>query len=114
MSNFVLETKIKEIDMIVSNIVLNINNKYKIIKSNILEANYKLLYYLYYTNTLERSKRVYIQRKMLVEVKLLDYYFYKLYTYQEISKDKYQNISKKYITITKLIYGWIKSESRIK
>ena len=112
MSNFVLETKIKEIDMIVSNIVLNINNKYKIIKNNILEANYKLLYYLYYTNTLERSKRVYIQRKMLVEVKLLDYYFYKLYAYQEISNDKYKNISKKYITITKLIYGWIKSESR--
>lgn len=51
---------------------------------------------------------------MLVEVKLLDYYYYKLYTYKEISKDKYISISKKYITITKLIYGWIKSESRVK
>ena len=114
MSDFVLENKLKEIDIITDKIILNINNKYKILKNNIIDANYKLLYYLYYTNTLERPKRIYIQRKMLVEVKLLDYYYYKLYTYKEISKDKYISISKKYITITKLIYGWIKSESRVK
>ena len=114
MSNFVLENKIKEIDIITDKIILNINNKYKTTKNSIIDSNYKLLYYLYYTNTLERPKRIYIQRKMLVEVKLLDYYYYKLYTYKEISKDKYISISKKYITITKLIYGWIKSESRVK
>ncbi len=113
MSSFVLENKLKEIDIIIDKIILNINNKYKTIKNNIMDSNYRLLYYLYYTNTLERPKRIYIQRKMLVEIKLLDLYFYKLYTYKEISKDKYIAISKKYITITKLIYGWIKSESRV-
>ena len=113
MSNFVLENKLKEIDIVTDKIILNINNKYKTIKNNIMDSNYRLLYYLYYTNTLERPKRIYIQRKMLVEIKLLDLYFYKLYTYKEISKDKYIAISKKYITITKLIYGWIKSESRV-
>ena len=114
MSSFVLENKLKEIDIITDKVILNINNKYKTTKNSIIDSNYKLLYYLYYTNTLERPKRIYIQRKMLVEVKLLDYYYYKLYTYKEISKDKYISISKKYITITKLIYGWIKSESRVK
>ena len=114
MSSFVLENKLKEIDIVTDKIILNINNKYKTIKNNIMDSNYRLLYYLYYTNTLERPKRIYIQRKMLVEIKLLDLYFYKLYTYKEISKDKYIAISKKYITITKLIYGWIKSESRVK
>ena len=114
MSSFVLENKLKEIDIITDKIILNINNKYKTTKNNIIDSNYKLLYYLYYTNTLERPIRAYIQRKMLVEVKLLDFYYYKLYTYKEISKDKYISISKKYITITKLIYGWIKSESRVK
>ena len=114
MSSFVLENKLKEIDIVTDKIILNINNKYKTIKNNIMDSNYRLLYYLYYTNTLERPKRIYIQRKMLVEIKLLDLYFYKLYTYKEISKDKYIAISKKYITITKLIYGWIKSESRAK
>ena len=99
---------------IIPQILQHSDNKYKITKNNIIDSNYKLLYYLYYTNTLERPKRIYIQRKMLVEVKLLDYYYYKLYTYKEISKDKYISISKKYITITKLIYGWIKSESRVK
>ena len=54
MSNFVLETKLKEIDIITDKIILNINNKYKTIKNNIIDSNYKLLYYLYYTNTLER------------------------------------------------------------
>lgn len=78
MSNFVLENKIKEIDTITERVVLNINNKYKTTKNNIIDSNYKLLYYLYYTNTLERPKRIYIQRKMLVEVKLLDYYYYNM------------------------------------
>lgn len=78
MSNFVLENKIKEIDTITERVVLNINNKYKTTKNNIIDSNYKLHYYLYYTNTLERPKRIYIQRKMLVEVKLLDYYYYNM------------------------------------
>ena len=60
MSNFVLETKLKEIDIITDKIILNINNKYKTLKNNIIDSNYKLLYYLYYTNTLEKSKRIYI------------------------------------------------------
>lgn len=108
MSNFVLETKLKEMDILLEKLVLNINNKYKVVKNKILDANYQLLYY---TNTLEKSKRIYIQRKMLVEIKLLDLYLYKLYKYQEITKEKYIFFSKRYITITKLIYGWIKSES---
>ena len=62
MSNFVLENKLKEIDIITDKIILNINNKYKTLKNNIIDSNYKLLYYLYYTNTLERPKRIYIQR----------------------------------------------------
>ena len=111
MSSFVLETKLKEMDISLEKLVLNINNKYKVVKNRILDANYQLIYYLYYTNTLERPKRIYIQRKMLVEVKLLDLYLFKLYGYQEITKEKYAFFSKKYITITKLIYGWIKSES---
>ena len=94
MSSFVLENKLKEIDIITDKIILNINNKYKTTKNSIIDSNYKLLYYLYYTNTLERPKRIYIQRKMLVEVKLLDYYYYKLYTYKEISKDKYRDFPK--------------------
>ena len=108
MSSFVLETKLKEMDISLEKLVLNINNKYKVVKNKILDANYQLLYY---TNTLEKSKRIYIQRKMLVEIKLLDLYLYKLYKYQEITKEKYIFFSKRYITITKLIYGWIKSES---
>ena len=79
MSSFVLETKLKEMDISLEKLVLNINNKYKVVKNKILDANYQLLYYLYYTNTLEKSKRIYIQRKMLVEIKLLDLYLYKLY-----------------------------------
>ena len=60
MSSFVLENKLKEIDIITDKIILNINNKYKTTKNSIIDSNYKLLYYLYYTNTLEKSKRIYI------------------------------------------------------
>ena len=34
MSNFVLENKLKEIDIITDKIILNINNKYKTTKNN--------------------------------------------------------------------------------
>ena len=44
MSNFVLENKIKEIDVIADKIILNINNKYKTTKNSIIDSNYKLLY----------------------------------------------------------------------
>lgn len=114
MTNFVLETKLRELDLLIDEVIINVNNKYKSLKNNIVDTNYKLLYNLYYTNTLESNKRIYTQRKMLIDVKMLDLYFYKLYKYNEISYSKYKNISRRYITVTKLIYGWIKSEDKSK
>ena len=55
MSDFVLENKLKEIDIITDKIIFNINNKYKTLKNNIIDSNYKLLYYLYCTKFLTKS-----------------------------------------------------------
>lgn len=114
MSNFVLETKLRKLDLLIDEVIINVNNKYKSLKNNIVDTNYKLIYNLYYTNTLESNKRIYTQRKMLIDVKMLDLFFYKLYKYNEISYSNYKNISRRYITVTKLIYGWIKSEDKSK
>ena len=46
MSSFVLETKLKEMDISLEKLVLNINNKYKVVKNKIwmLIINYYIIY----------------------------------------------------------------------
>ena len=46
MSNFVLETKLRELDLLIDEVIINVNNKYKSLKNNIVDTNYKLLYKL--------------------------------------------------------------------
>ena len=41
MSNFVLETKLRELDLLIDEVIINVNNKYKSLKNNIVDTNYK-------------------------------------------------------------------------
>ena len=48
------------------------------------------------------------QRKIIVNIKMLDFYFNQLYLYKVITKDHYNSISSNLVIILKLIYGWMK------
>ena len=39
MSNFVLETKLRELDLLIDEVIINVNNKYKSLKNNIVDTN---------------------------------------------------------------------------
>ena len=89
-------------------IIINIDNRYKDIKSKILNTMYDILELIYYTNTLDKNKRCNYQRKIISKIKMLDYYFYKLLKYKVIEDIHYNNISKDLVTILKITLGWMK------
>ena len=113
MSDFYIAEMVKLLIIEIEDILINVNNKYYTNKNRIIDNSYKLLEDIYLCNSLNKSKRINLQRKILVNIKMLDYYLYQLFKGKEISNSKYKYLSKKLITLTKMIYGWIKSDSRV-
>ncbi len=89
-------------------LVINLNNSYKDIKTRIINTMYNILEDIYYTNLLEINKRKNYQRKIIVNIKMLDYYFYKLYKDNIILEINYNKINNNLLTILKLVLGWMK------
>ena len=89
-------------------LVINLNNSYKDIKTRIINTMYNILESIYYTNLLEINKRKNYQRKIIVNIKMLDYYFYKLYKDNIILEINYNKINNNLLTILKLVLGWMK------
>ena len=89
-------------------LVINLNNSYKDIKTRIINTMYNILEDIYYTNLLEINKRKNYQRKLIVNIKMLDYYFYKLYKDNIILEINYNKINNNLLTILKLVLGWMK------
>ena len=89
-------------------LVINLNNSYKDIKTRIINTMYNILEDIYYTNLLEINKRKHYQRKIIVNIKMLDYYFYKLYKDNIILEINYNKINNNLLTILKLVLGWMK------
>lgn len=89
-------------------LVINLNNSYKDIKTRIINTMYNILESIYYTNLLEINKRKNYQRKIIVKIKMLDYYFYKLYKDNIILEINYNKVNNNLLTILKLVLGWMK------
>ena len=89
-------------------LVINLNNSYKDIKTRIINTMYNILESIYYTNLLEINKRKNYQRKIIVNIKMLDYYFYTLYKDNIILEINYNKINNNLLTILKLVLGWMK------
>ena len=60
-------------------VVINLDNSYKDIKNRIINTMYEILEDIYYCNLLEINKRKNYQRKIIVKIKMLDYYFGSIY-----------------------------------
>ena len=89
-------------------IIYNLDNSFKDIKTRIINSMYDILENIYLCNMLEINKRKNYQRKILVNIKMLDFYFYKLNKNKVINEVHYIKISKNLVTILKLTLGWMK------
>jgi len=94
-------------------IIVNIDNKYRPLKTKTMNILYEILELLYFINRLEFKKRKYYQNKVLSKISVLDYFFYQLFLKRQISKEKYQKISLQLLSFTKQVYGWMKYESNL-
>ena len=89
-------------------LVINLDNSYKDIKNRIINTMYEILEDIYYCNLLEINKRKNYQRKIIVKIKMLDYYFNKLLKYKLILDKHHEDISKRLMILLKLTLGWMK------
>lgn len=90
------------------NIVINLDNRSKDIKTRVINTMFNILNDIYYVNLLEVNKRKNYQRKIISNIKILDYYFYLLLKYHGLIDKHYNSISSNLMTILKLMYGWMK------
>ena len=90
------------------NLIINLDNRSKDIKTRVINTMFSILNDIYYCNLLEVNKRKNYQRKIIAKIKMLDYYFNKLLRNKVILDKHYKDISNSLMTILKLILGWMK------
>lgn len=107
---FLIAKKMKNFIHSLDNMIVSIPNKDRIIKERIYNTSYDILYYIYLANYGDDKKEYY--RKILSLVSMLDFYLERCLKCKYISMKMCENKSHELLTITKMIYGWIKYESK--
>lgn len=97
-------TKIKKTIIYLDKILLNYPNKEKILRDNINNSLYKLLYLSYKANLTQNK---YYKKELIIEIKLIDFYLNISVDKKYISYKKYISITNHLIEIIKMIQSWI-------
>lgn len=92
-------------------IVVNIPNKDKILKDRLYNDSYMILYLVYRCNYNSNNKREYY-KDILSNISMLDFYLERCLNNKYINSRTCEKLSNELLRITKMIYGWVKSESR--
>mgnify|MGYP002584676242 CR=1 FL=1 len=111
MNDFMIVKNIKLFIYNLDNIVVNIPNRDKIIKDRLYNTSYEVLYLVYRCNYNSNKKEEYY-KDILSNISMLDFYLERCLKNKYISSKSCEKLSKDLLKITKMIYGWIKSESK--
>ena len=111
MNDFMIVKNIKLFIYNLDNIVVNIPNRDKIIKDRLYNTSYEVLYLVYRCNYNSNKQEVYY-KDILSNISMLDFYLERCLKNKYISSKSCEKLSKDLLKITKMIYGWIKSESK--
>lgn len=102
--NLLIITRIKKTIIYLDKIVTNFPNKEKILRDNISNSLYKLLYLSYKANLTQNK---YYKKELIIEIKLIDFYLNISVDKKYISYKKYISITNHLIELIKMIQGWI-------
>lgn len=95
----------------VNKILVNYPKRSYVLKDRMENTSYELLELIYYTNMIE--DRILNQKKILTKISMLDFYFEISYENTYISLKKLNQGVRILENIRRLVYGWIKNESKV-
>lgn len=111
MNDFMIVKNIKLFIFSLDDIVINIPNRDRIIKDRLYNTSYDILYLVYRCNYNSDNRDIYY-KDILSNISMLDFYLERCLKKRYISSKMCERLSQKLLIITKMIYGWIRSESK--
>ena len=111
MNDFKIVKNIKLFIYSIDNIVINIPNKDRVIKERLYNTSYDILYLVYRCNYKSENKNEYY-KDILSNISMLDFYLERCQKNKYINNKVCEKLSNNLLIIMKMIYGWIKSESK--
>ncbi len=106
--NFKIIINIKKTILYLDKVLINFPNNEKVLKDKIGSTMYDVLELTYLAN--EVSDRYLYQKKIIVKIKMLDFYLKISCDKKYISYKKYIKISNYLLDILKSLYSWAKYE----
>lgn len=109
--NFRVVINIKKTILYLDKIITNFPAKEKVLRDKISQTMYEVLEFTYMASEF-KEKRRYYQSKIIVDIRMADFYLKMACDKKYISYKKYQKVSLHLLDILKQIYGWIKNEKK--
>lgn len=107
--NFKIITNFKKTILYLDKIIINFPNNEKVLKDKISHTMYDILELTYMASEYKEKRKEY-QIKIIVKIKMIDFYLKISNDKNYISYKKYQKVSNHLLEFLKQIYGWIKNE----
>ena len=106
---FLVVRHVKEFIYSIDEMVINFPRKDFVIKDRIINDSLDILEFIYLAN-IDNDKM--IKNKILSKLSMLDFYLERSYKNNIISEKVLKKYANKIASITRLIYGWLRSESK--
>ena len=105
---FKITLNIKRLIKYMDKVIINFPNHDRVLKDNINKVLFEILELSYLAN--EINDRYLYQKRIIVKIKLLDFYLRISCDRKYISYKKYVKVCNILFTILKMVYGWIRYE----
>ena len=106
-SDFRIIKQFKKFILSLNDILIEYPKKEKVLKDKIIDTSYEILELMLLANIKENKKE--IQESIISKLSMLDFYFEISLKEKYITEKKCHNLCNELLTITKMVYGWIKN-----
>ena len=109
--NFRVVINIKKTILYLDKIITNFPAKEKVLRDKLSNTMYEVLEFTYMASEFN-DKRIYYQTRVVVNIKMTDFYLKIAVDKKYISYKKYQKVSLHLLDILIQIYGWMRNEEK--